>query len=280
MPGYELIDEQERLAVNEVFDRGGVLFSVGFDALRQNVFRVREFESAFGRRFETKFAHAVSSGTAAIKVALKALGVGRGDEVITQCFTFVATVEAILESGATPVITEVDETLTMDPEDLAARIGPKTRAIMPVHMLGAPAGMSQIMEIARAHDLLVLEDTAQACGGTFQGKYLGTLGNVGMFSFDFGKVMTTGEGGMLTTNNHDVHLMAKEYSDHGHQNNPAFPRGSDTRRIHGFNYRMTELAGAIGLVQLGKLESALQTQRRNKKKIKSALSDIPSIRFR
>lgn len=280
MPGFELIDERERAAVNEVFDRGGVFFRHGFDAMRKNIFKVREFEDTFAAALGAKHAQAVTSGTAALKVGLKALGIGAGDEVITQAHTFVATVEAIQECGATPIVTDIDWSLNMDPADLERRITPRTKAIIPVHMLGVPARMDEILRIAKAHDIPVLEDTAQGLGGSYKGKSLGTIGTVGTFSFDHGKVLTTGEGGMVVTDDEQIFLRARAYHDHGHESNPKFPRGEDTRQVGGFNYRMTDLQGAIGLVQLSKLPYALERQRANKAQIKSALAQIPGIRFR
>jgi 8-amino-3,8-dideoxy-alpha-D-manno-octulosonate transaminase len=280
MPGYELIDEKERRAVNEVFDNGGVLFRHGFDATRNNVYKVREFEQAFAKKLGAQHAQAVSSGTAALLVGLKALGVGPGDEVITQCNTFVATVEAIFECGATPVVTEINLTLNMDPEDLEAKISRHTKAIVVVHMLGVSAQMDAIMRIANRHGVPVLEDTAQALGASYRGRYLGTIGKVGTFSFDHGKVLTTGEGGMVLTNDEGIYKRARAYHDHGHEYNSSVPRGEDTRSTGGFNYRMMELQGAVGLVQLEKLDHALERQRANKRRIKAQLRECPAIRFR
>jgi 8-amino-3,8-dideoxy-alpha-D-manno-octulosonate transaminase len=227
-----------------------------------------------------KHALAVSSGTGALIAALKAMGVTRGDEVITQSHTFIATVEAIVECGATPVITEVDATLNMDPADLERKITKKTKVIIPVHMMGVAARMDEIMKIARAHKILVLEDNAQCCGGTYKKKKLGTLGDASITSFDFGKVLTTGEGGMIITNNEAIFKRAREYSDHGHELNPKFPRGEDTRTISGINLKMTELQGAIGIAQLRKMDVIIACQRENKARIKKGLSDIPQITFR
>ena len=139
MPGFELIGAEEQAEVNDVFARGGVLFRHSFDALRGNCYKVREFESAFALAMNIPHALAVTSGTAALRVALAALGVGPGDEVITQSFTFVATVEAIIEAGATPVCAEIDDTFNLDPTDLERRITKRTKAVIAVHMLGTPA---------------------------------------------------------------------------------------------------------------------------------------------
>jgi len=270
MPGFELIGKEEQDAVNEVFDKGGVLYRYGWDEKRQHIYRVDDFEKAFADKFGAKYALGVTSGSAALKVTLEALGVKSGDEVITQSHTFIATVEAILEVGAKPVITEINETLNMDPQDLKRKITEKTKVIIPVHMSG----------VASEYNISVLEDNAQACGGEYNGVKLGAMGDVGIFSFDFGKVMTTGEGGMIITDNESIFKKAREYSDHGHELNPNFPRGEDTRSRSGFNYKMMELQGAIGLAQLKKLDYVIERQRENKAKIKEGIGHNPEIKFR
>ncbi|RWX48871.1 DegT/DnrJ/EryC1/StrS aminotransferase family protein, partial [Candidatus Electrothrix marina] len=170
MPGFEVFGEEEKQQALEVFDTG-VLFRYEFGEQRKGVYKVREFEQAFAKYTGAAHAQAVTSGTAALKVALAALGIGIGDEVITQGFTFVATWEAILDVGAVPVFTEVDQTLNMDPTDLEKKITSKTRAIIPVHMLGAPARMKEIKEIADKYGVHVLEDTAQAAGARLDGQH-------------------------------------------------------------------------------------------------------------
>jgi 8-amino-3,8-dideoxy-alpha-D-manno-octulosonate transaminase len=280
MPGWEVIGEEERAAVNEVFDHGGVLYRYGWADKRENIFRVDEFERQFADRMGVRYALALSSGTGALIAALKAMGISRGDEVITQSHTFIATIEAIIECGATPVITDVDASLNMDPADLERKITGKTKAIIPVHMMGVSARMDEILKIARSHAIPILEDNAQCCGGTYRKRMLGTLGDASITSFDFGKVLTTGEGGMIITDNEAIFRRAREYSDHGHELNPKFPRGEDTRTISGINLKMTELQGAIGLAQLKKMDYIITRQRENKARIKKALSDISHIRFR
>lgn len=281
MPGFELIGKEERQAVLDIFDKyGGILFKHGFEGLRNGSFKVYEFQKAFAEKFGSGYAQAVTSGSAALKVALKAMGVKPGDEVVTQSFTFVATVEAIMECGAIPVITEINETLNMDPSDLQCKITKKARVIIPVHMYGAAAGMDEIMKIARANGIRVLEDAAQAAGAKFKGRLLGTLGDAGAFSFDFGKALTTGEGGMVVSSDKEIYQNCMEIADHGHQNNPAFPRGEDTRKQAGFNYRLTELQAAIGLVQLAKLDYALAQQKKNKSAVMDGIKDIKKLKFR
>ncbi|MBF0473463.1 MAG: DegT/DnrJ/EryC1/StrS family aminotransferase [Nitrospirae bacterium] len=280
MPGFEVFGEEERKAINEIFEiNGGIIFAHSFDAMRKGVYRVREFEAAFAKRMDIKYAQAVSSGSTALKTALKALGIKRGDEVITTAFTFVATVEAILECGARPVIVDINETLNISPECFEDAISSKTRAVIPVHMMGVSAQMDEIMYIAKRNNLKVLEDTAQGLGGTYKGRTLGTIGDMGAFSLDAGKTIITGEGGMVITSDQDLYIRARSYHDHGHEYSSTVGRGAEAALITGFNYRMTELQGAIGIVQLGKLDMILARQRENKKKLKGAISDLP-IKFR
>jgi len=280
MPGYEVIGQEEKDELLDVLSRN-ILSRYGFDAQRKGIYKVQQFEKEFADYCGVKHALAVSSGSAAIKVALTALGIGPGDEVISQGFTFVATWESILETGAVPVFAEIDETLCLDPKDIARKITPRTKAIIPVHMCGAQARITDIVAIADKHGLAILEDTAQSCGGRFKGKALGSFGKIGTFSFDSVKTITTGEGGMIITNDTDLYPRASEYHDHGHDHNPAVPRGLEKRNFIGFNYRMMELQGAMGLAQLRKLDNVILTkQRENKVRLKDALSRIKGITFR
>jgi 8-amino-3,8-dideoxy-alpha-D-manno-octulosonate transaminase len=280
MPGYELIGEEEKSALLDVINRSGIFFRYGFDKERKGIYKVKEFEEKFAQYMSVKYAQAVSSGTAALRVALAALDIGKDDEVITSCFTFVATVEAILEAGAEPVICEINETLNILPEDIEKKITKRTKAIIPIHMLGVPAEMKEIMEIARKYNLFIIEDACQSCGSSYFGKKVGTLGNLGCYSFDFVKTITTGEGGMVVTNNKDFYLRSSWYADHGHEHKPDIPRGEDTKSIAGFNYRMNELQSAIGLVQLSRLDYVIQEQRKNKEKIKNGIKNIKGLKFR
>jgi len=280
MPGFEIIGEEEKNEILDVLSRK-MLFRYEFDEQRKGIYKVETFEKEFAEYCGANHALAVSSGTAALRVALAALGVGPGDEVITQGFTFVATWEAILDAGAVPVFTEIDDALCMDPEDLSRKITPRTRAIVPVHMCGAQARIREIVEVAQRHNVPVMEDTAQSCGGRLNGKSLGTFGKMGAFSFDSVKTLTTGEGGMIVTDDEALYIKASEYHDHGHDHNPNLPRGLEKRSFIGFNYRMMELQGALGLAQLRKLDKViLSSQRENKARIKEALSRIDQITFR
>jgi 8-amino-3,8-dideoxy-alpha-D-manno-octulosonate transaminase len=280
MPGFEVIGSEEQAEVQDVFDQGGVLFRHGFDGLRNDCYKVRQFEQEFAQTMDIKHALAVTSGTAALRVALAALGVGPGDEIITQSFTFVATLEAIIESRATPVCAEIDDTFNLSPADLQRKLTVRTRAVIVVHMLGTPCRLPEIAEICRKHGIALIEDTAWGCGGNLDGKALGTWGRMGTYSFDFAKTMTTGEGGMIVFNDQADYEKAAAWHDHGHENNPLVPRWEDTRSGSGFNYRMMELQGAVGLAQLRKLANIVAAQRANRALIVEAIEDIPGLTFR
>jgi len=199
------------------------------------------------------------------------MGVKPGDEVITQAFNFIATVEAIVDIGAIPIIANVDDSLNISVEDIEKLITSKTKVILPVHMLGVPVEMDSLMKLAKNKKIKVLEDNCESVGAKYNGKFLGTIGDAGALSFDFGKVITTGEGGMIITNDYKIDKYCREYHDHGHENNPKLPRGKDTRKIYGFNYRMTELQGAIGKVQLNKLNFIIKE---NKKRYNALLKGL------
>ncbi|MGO9138238.1 MAG: DegT/DnrJ/EryC1/StrS family aminotransferase [Syntrophales bacterium] len=279
MAGAELIGKEEIKEIMDVMETG-ILMRYGFDKERKGVFKVREFEEAFAGYCRAKYALGVTSGSTALKVALAAMDVGPGDEVIVPAFTFIATYEAVLEVGALPVAADIDASLNMDPGDIEKRITPYTKAVIPVHMCGAPAQIDKIMAVARKNKLLVLEDNAQASGGSYRGKKLGTFGDMGIFSFDYYKTLTTGEGGMVLTDNKDFYLRAEWYHDHGHDHNPNVGRALEGRTILGFNYRMNELQGALGLAQMRKLDTIIAEQRKNKKAIKDVLSAVKGIKFR
>ncbi len=279
MPGYEWIGETEKDQINDVLDTG-ILFRYEFKNERKGIYKVREFEEKFAHYSGSVYAQTVTSGSAALKVALAALGVGPGDEVITQGFTFIATYEAIIEAGAVPIPAEIDDTLNLDPADFEKKITEKTKAVIPVHMLGSPARIQEIISIAAKHNLKVIEDTAQALGAAVGGKKLGTWGDMGTFSFDFYKTITTGEGGMVITNDRELYQRASEYADHGHDHNPDVGRALEGRRFLGFNYRMNELQGAIGLAQLAKLDDMVQRQTQNQALIRETLESCEGITMR
>jgi len=279
MPGWELMDDKELKEVIKIFkDSNGVLFAHGFDSRRNNIFRVRDLEKNFSKELNSKYSLMTTSGTMAQFVAMKALGVKAGDEVITQAFTFVATIEAILALGAKPIIIDIDNSYNMDPNCLEKSISKKTKLIIPVHMLGNPCNMKKIVEISKKYKIPILEDVCESLGGRFGNDYLGTIGDCGVFSLDFGKFITTGEGGMLLTNNKKYHKYMMEYHDHGHENNPKLARGEDTKTIPGFNYRMTELQAVVGKVQLKKVNYILQQNYKRYKILEKYLSKYFKLR--
>ena len=277
MPGWELINHKEKKSLLSLFNEGGCLFAHGFEKYRKR-FHVREFEKNIKNRFKSKYCVAVSSGTAAIKIALKALGVKRNDEVITQCFNFVATVEAIIDIGAKPIICNIDSSLNMCPKDLKKKITKKTKAIIPVHMLGVSCDMQKIKKIAKNKNIKILEDNCESVGGKYGKKFLGNVSNIGVLSFDFSKTITTGEGGAILTNNKKLYKFCKEYHDHGHQNNKKFSRGRDTVEYAGFNYRMTEMQAIIGKAQLKKLTFILKENKKRHRLINDILKNKFTIR--
>jgi dTDP-4-amino-4,6-dideoxygalactose transaminase len=217
--------------------------------------RVQSFEARFAGYIGVSHAVATSSGTAALHIALLAHGIGEGDEVITTPFSFIATANAVLFTGARPVFADIGEDYNIDSEEILQAITPKTKAVLPVHLYGCPAEMKAIQEIAEDHHLIIIEDACQAHGATYDGKRAGSFGT-GVFSFYPTKNMTTGEGGMITTDDPEIAKRARMLRDHG----------SSRRYVHemlGFNLRMTDMGAAIGMVQLTKLDRFNATRKRN-----------------
>ena len=278
MPGFELFSDAERKEVHDVLD-SGVLMRYGFDGMRNGHWKAKELERALEAQFNVNHAQLVSSGTAAVSVALAITGIGAGDEVIMPTFTFVASFEAIMMLGAIPVLVDIDDTLTLDPTAIRNAITPKTKAIMPVHMCGSMANLSEIKVICDEHNLILVEDACQAIGGTYNGKALGTIGDVGCFSFDFVKTMTCGEGGAIITNTKDYAINADQYSDHGHDH-MGNDRGAETHPSLGYNFRISELNAAVGLAQVRRLPEFINIQKKHYTILREALSDIPEVVFR
>jgi 8-amino-3,8-dideoxy-alpha-D-manno-octulosonate transaminase len=281
MPGFELIGKEESKSIQKIFkNSNGILFRHGFDNLRNGNYFVNDFELKFKKKFKSKYSLAVTSGTAALRVALASIGIKANDEVITQSFTFVATVEAIVESGAKPICTEIDETLNMCPKDLLKKITKKTKAVILVHMLGSPGHVNEIKKICKKKKIILIEDTAWGIGAKYKNKFLGTIGDIGTFSFDFAKSITTGEGGMIIFKNKKIFNIAKAWHDHGHENNPNYPRWEDTRSSSGFNFRMNEMQGAVGLSQLKKFDQIFKLHKKNKYLIYNQIKNFKNIDFR
>lgn len=216
--------------------------------------RIKKFEQEFAKYIGTKEAIAVNSGTAALHVGLSALDVGPGDEIIIPPYTFVATATAVLHQNAIPIFVDINpKTYCINPEEIEKAITPKTKGIIPVHIFGHPADMDPILEIAAKHDLFVIEDACQAHGAEYKGKRVGSIGDLGCFSFFESKNMMTGEGGIITTNDSELAAASRLVRHHGEPSWYVYDR-------LGYNYRMTEVQAALGLVQLKRLDQLNQTR--------------------
>lgn len=256
-----IISDEEIEAVTEVLKSG---------MLAQGS-KVEQFQNEFSDYVEAKHGIATSSGTTALHTALVAAGVEKGDEVITTPFTFAATSNSILYSNATPIYSDINpKTFNLDPEKIEEKITDKTKAILPVHLYGQPADLDPILEIAEKHELKVIEDAAQAHGSTYKGKKIGSIGDLGCFSFYPTKNMTTGEGGMVTTN--DDELAEKSGMIRAHGESKRYEQS-----LLGYNYRMTDIAASIGLVQLKNIDKFNEIRNKNAAYISEGLSDVEGI---
>jgi dTDP-4-amino-4,6-dideoxygalactose transaminase len=278
----ELIGKEEMEEALEVLE-SGFLFrygvSIGDESDPRFKGKVFKLEEEVARTLGVAHSVAVNSGTSALLAGLAAIEVGPGDEVIVPGYTFVASFSSVIYSRAVPVMAEIDRTFNLDPEDVERKITPRTRAIMPVHMAGNPARMNELKSIAQKHRLKIIEDCAQAFGASYHGKYCGSMGDVGAFSFNAYKTLTCGDGGMVVTN--DEHLYRRAFAFHDQGHSPL--RGGvevGKRPFIGLDFRMTEVQGAIMLAQLKKLDALLFTLRRNKARYKELISDLPGLEFR
>ena len=275
MAGAELIGKEELDEILELFSGDSVtLYRYG-----ANNYKTRELEKKFAEYMGVKYAHAVSSGTAAIHCALAAAGVGSGDEVITTAWTFIAPIEAICALGATPVPVNLDSSFHLDPKLLESKITSKTKALVLVPMWASP-DMEALVDICEKNSIMLIEDAAQSLGAEFKGKKLGTFGQLGSFSFDAGKTLHVGEGGMVITDDKELYEKVAEFSDHGHMHIEGLPRGKDPRRMPGLNYRMSELTAAVGLAQLKKIDHILSETKKHKYTLKGMLKDLPGLEMR
>jgi len=278
MPGFELFGPEERKEVNDVLETG-IMMRYGFDGPRKGIWKSKELEAAISQTIGCKYTQLVSSGTAALTTALTALGIGAGDEVIMPTFTFVASFESVLSVGAVPILADVDETLTLQPDAVRRAITPRTKCVMPVHMCGAMADLDALIQICKEHNLILLEDACQSFGAKYKGKFLGTIGHAGTFSFDFVKTITCAEGGGIVTNSEDIYTKCDGFSDHGHDHK-GVDRGADLHPFIGYNYRISELHAAVGLAQIRKLDQFLAIQKNNHSRLKAILSTTPEVTFR
>ena len=289
--GANFIGEEEKRELDEAVETRSLFRFYGFTPPQ----KARTFEEEFQKFMGVKYALGVTSGTAALHVAISALGVGPGDEVILPAETWHSDYNAIIMTGALPVFCEIDETFAMDPKDLRMKITRDTKVVMPSHLSGTVADMDEIMAIAREHNLKVLEDSAEAIGATYQGKRTGSIGDIGIYSFQTAKMMTSGEGGCVITNDPALYERAIRFHDLGGMR-PTFrttlgitdypqggqgtegDRGGET--MLGLNYRMNEETGAVLCAQLRKMDTALANHRRMHQCVAEKLKDLPSIKLR
>jgi dTDP-4-amino-4,6-dideoxygalactose transaminase len=267
--GYSKETIAEIRQVIEQEDLGGGPFLVGYKANS----KVSQMEKYAAELFDVKHILAVTSGTAALHTAYVAADIGFGGEVIVPGYTFMATAMAAVVAGNIPIWCEIDESMTIDPKDAEKRITPRTKAIAPVHMSGRVCNMDAVMELAHRHNLMVIEDCAQACGATFNGRRVGTIGDLGCFSISSYKVTGGGEGGLVMTNDDKLHFRARQWSEGGGLWRPdryELPRW-EGELFCGLNYRMSELSGTVNLVQLRKMDAMLTRKRTNNRRVLSAL---------
>lgn len=277
-PGFEWIGKEEEEEVLDVL-RGKWMFRYGDESNPAFRRKVRSLEEMVEKDFAIGHALAVTSGTAALITALSALGIGPGDEVIVPGYTFIASLSSVILARAVPVLAEVDDSLTLDPLDVERKITSRTRAIIAVHMLGNPCDLDRLRPIAEAHGLALIEDAAQAFGGTWRGRRLGAVGRVGIYSFNIFKIITAGDGGMLVTDDEEVYLRAFGYHDQGHLPSRS---GAEigNRSLIGQNYRMNELTAAVLIAQYRRLDLILERLRQVKKRLKARLAAVPGVAFR
>ena len=256
------IDDEERQEILKVLDEGILTSASNFGGKR-----VQDFERLLADFLHVKHAIAVNSGTAALHASILAAGIKESDEILIPSFTFVATANSVACTGAKPVFVDIEkDTYTMNPLDLENKITKKTRAIMPVHLYGHPAKMDEIKEIANKHSIIVIEDACQSLGSTYDGKQTGTLGQMGCFSMYASKVLTSGEGGAITTDSDEFAENLRMIRNHGMVN------GYDTRII-GFNMRLPEISAAIAKTQMKKIQSMLDKRASNARKLGQLLSN-------
>jgi 8-amino-3,8-dideoxy-alpha-D-manno-octulosonate transaminase len=277
-PGAYWFGKEEIEAAMEVM-QSGYLFRYGNENDPKFLKKVYTLEKEFAKYSGSKYALATSSGTSSLVISAVALGLKPGDEIIVPAYTFVATYSSVIFVGLIPVLAEIDESLSLDPDDIEHRITRRTRAIMPVHMLGNSCDMDRIMAIAKKHKLLVLEDCCQAAGASYKGKKVGTIGNIGAFSLNFFKTINSGDGGFVITSDKDLYEKAFGMHDQGHNaNRTGVEIGS--RNLLGLNFRMNELTAAVALAQLKKLDKIVATLHEKRRLFKTLISKAQGFKFR
>ena len=276
-PGAFMIGDDEKKAVLEVLENKR-LFRYGTVDDPNFLGKVWSFEENVQKYLGVKHAVAVNSGTSALYIALHALGIGPGDEVIVPGYTFIASIVSIVYARAIPVLGEIDESFTLDPDDVRNKITSRTKAIILVHMLGNPGYIDEIKKIAEENNLYLIEDCAQAFGASYKSKKVGTFGDIATISFNCFKTITAGDGGMVVSNDDDIFARAFAIHDQGHL---PLRRGIEIgkRTVIGLDFRMTEISAAILIVQLSKLDNMITIMRNNKKRFMEGIKDLPDISF-
>jgi dTDP-4-amino-4,6-dideoxygalactose transaminase len=277
-PGYYWIGKEEEEELLGLI-RARYLFRYGDPKDPAFKHRVKTLEEEVAKKFGVKHALAVSSGTSALITTMAAAGLGPGDEVIVPGYTFIASMSAVIFNNAVPVLAEVDESLTLDPADVEARITPHTRAILAVHMIGNPCDLDRLQAIAKKHKLLLIEDAAQAFGGSYRGKSLGTIGRLGAYSFNIFKTINAGDGGMVVTDDAELYERAFGYHDQGHL---PLRMGVEVgkRSVIGQNFRMNELSAAVLVAQFRKLDALLARLTALKTRFKKQIQEVKGLEFR
>jgi 8-amino-3,8-dideoxy-alpha-D-manno-octulosonate transaminase len=270
--GPQFYDDAERGHLNDVLEsRNPFRWNNPADKSK-----VAQFERAVSSRMQTRYALAVTSGTAALHVAMAALGIGPGDEVILPAWTWYSCYNAIIQAGALPVFAEIDESFNIDPSDIEHRITPQTKAIMAVHLQGNPADMDRILPIARRHRVKVLEDLSQSVGASYQGRPLGSMGDIGIFSLQQSKTITAGEGGAVVTNDAVLFERAFRFHDVG-----TMRGGNGTVGwFPGLNYRMNEFTGGVLLAQMRKLDTIIAGVRANAARVYAGVRELRGVELR
>lgn len=278
--GPQYYGAEERQELNDVLETGRPFRWYGRGS--EPPMKVATFEKEFAARMQTRYALAVTSGTAALHSAMAALQVGPGDEVILPAWTWHSCYDAVVHAGALPVFAEIDETFNIDPADIESKITPQTKVLMAVHLQGNPADMDRIIPIARKHKLKLLEDCAQSVGGSYKGRPLGSMGDIGIYSLQLNKTITAGEGGAVVTSDPVLFERAARYHDLGGLRN-VHERVVGKPRLDWFagtNFRMNEFSGGVLLAQLRKLDLIVASVRANARRVYEGIRDLPGIRFR
>lgn len=264
-------DEEDVRMVGEAI-QSGMFWAIG-----PHIERLEEMLSGY---VGTKYALVFNSGTSALHAVLLACGVGKGDEVIVPSFTFIATANAPLFVGAKPVFTDIEEkTYGLDPQDVARKITPKTKAIIPIHYGGSPCLIKELKKLAEKHNLILIEDAAESLGATIDGKKVGTFGDSAILSFCSNKVVTTGEGGAVVTDSPEIHKRLKLIRSHGRAENVNYFSSTEYMDYVtlGYNFRMSDITAALGIAQLRKIDRLIEMRRKNAELLSAKLSQIAEI---